>query len=1118
MFKKVMRRTLSLTIVCALMANVTLLGYADESVNNENVSQEVITEVEVLNDNAPIFTVRAANDTASTNEDEVVSIDVLANDESINKEITFFDLESTQNGSITILPDGNLQYEPAKNFYGEDTFKYTIDNVSKATVTVTVTPVNDPPSGGTYMSFTYENVPFPIMGYQALWLDVDNTIEELYISDMETPSNGTIVELAEGSYVYTPNVGFTGTEEISYRITDAGGERGKGLFSIEVRAASGIAPVAKDYNLEINEDAETIINVLSDIEADGNRNKVIVDYDRTTSSSGSVTLNSDNNFVYTPLENYYGSDSFTYTLNRGSVGTVNINILSVNDEPITKDCHFVAFEATPTVLSLNEFNVSDVDDELFLLVISSTSDPENGSITINNDGTITYTPDVGFTNSETFEYTVSDPSGATSTSKMIVRIIEPPYVNAVGNSDQAVTNEDTAVDIDVTFNDKEDSNGEKNINGYDEVSEYGGLIEENENGTLKYTPKENFNGTDTFNYNYDGSTNIEVEVTIEAVNDKPTTNDISSIMVMNIYGEGDLNDRDPQTLNSKVIRPTSLDIEDGVLTNYTIDTEPQNGSVETGQVIKYTPDKNFIGTDTFTYSVTDSNSEVATGTVSIIVYEYKANDDTAQTYMNTPVIIDVLENDPAAYDNRGFLEYMERSVKGGTIVRNDDDTLTYTPKDGYLGEDSFTYVSESEMEANVTINVSERPDTPPVAVNDETSVAEDGEVNINVIENDQDDGKGEFLIESFDSLSTKGGSITKNLDGTLKFLPKENTNGTDYFKYRLNEGSEALVTINISSDNDLPVANDIYLQVKVGQSVTHTLTSNDVSDIEDDFDDIELDSLGTPSLGNSVVVNENTFKYTTTSQSNASDTFTYTVFDTDGARVSATVHINITGETVSSTPVYTPPSPKEDDDYVVIEDEENPLGFVKIHSPYVSGYPEGDFRPYNSITRAELAVVMARMLELDLETEVKSVYSDMTSEHWASKYVEASTKIGLFSGYENGDFRPSENMTKAEFAVVFDKYWNYMGIDVDQEVLNITDVDAHWAKTSIEKVLSANVMETSEEGLFNPDAKITRIQVVRIINKILSRDPNEREEATFWDVSQGNVSYADVEAAIGGIE
>ncbi|MBN2795020.1 MAG: S8 family serine peptidase [Clostridia bacterium] len=197
---------------------------------------------------------------------------------------------------------------------------------------------------------------------------------------------------------------------------------------------------------------------------------------------------------------------------------------------------------------------------------------------------------------------------------------------------------------------------------------------------------------------------------------------------------------------------------------------------------------------------------------------------------------------------------------------------------------------------------------------------------------------------------------------------------------------------------------------------------------------------------------------------------------------------------------------------LLVGDEVTPLGDVTFNQPYMSGYPDGTFKPEGTITRAELAVVFSKILGLNVETTMGQKFGDVDASHWAYNYVNAVARAGIFSGYEDGTFRPDQEITRGELAATFSKFWSFQNIEVKADpVAQLTDSANHWAAAHIFRLFNAQVLDQSLTA-YAPDAPALRGQVVLMINKLIGRDALEVETSKFKDVNDMTLIGA-IEAA-----
>ncbi|PKV50844.1 hemolysin type calcium-binding protein [Aquimarina sp. MAR_2010_214] len=273
------------------------------------------------------------------------------------------------------------------------------------------------------------------------------------------------------------------------------------------------------------------------------------------------------------------------------------------------------FEHAVTVDVL--FNDSDIEDESFNSgSLSIDTNPANGVVAINNNGTITYTPNNSFSGSDSFIYTLTDSAGGTDTASVYIAVgAAPANVDPVAGDDTVTVGYETATTIAVLSNDTDDSTLDGSHITIDADPANGTLIV-NADGTITYTPDAAYDGVDSFDYTItdpSGSSDtatVSITVSPEPSNYAPFAENDTAVV-----------DRDSSV--DIAVLGNDTDTEDTTFTNsnLSIDTNPVNGSVSVNSngTIAYTPTTGYVGVDSFTYTLTDSGGETDTATVNVTV-------------------------------------------------------------------------------------------------------------------------------------------------------------------------------------------------------------------------------------------------------------------------------------------------------------------------------------------------------------------------------------------------------------------------------------------------------------------------------------------------------------------
>ena len=396
------------------LTNIEFLQFADGTYN-------VITGMFVPTggpNTAPV----ANNDAFAVNEDTplvIAAAGVLGNDTDAETDpLTATVVTGPTNGTLMLNPDGSFTYTPNANFNGVDSFTYQANdgtaNSNIATVNITVNAVNDAPVATNDAYNTNEDTALVIAPVGVLGNDTDVENDPLTATVVAGPTNGILVLNPDGSFTYTPNANFNGVDSFTYQANDGTAPSNIATVNITVNAVND-APVANNDIFNTNEDAPLNIaaaGVLgNDTDVDGDPLTAVL---VTGPANGSLTLNPDGSFLYTPNANFFGVDSFTYQVNDGTVNsapaTVTINVAPVNDAPVANNDGYTTNMNTALIVPagtgvLN--NDTDIDGDPLTVGLIVTG-PANGTLTLNPDGSFTYTPNMGFTGADSFSYRAND--------------------------------------------------------------------------------------------------------------------------------------------------------------------------------------------------------------------------------------------------------------------------------------------------------------------------------------------------------------------------------------------------------------------------------------------------------------------------------------------------------------------------------------------------------------------------------------------------------------------------------------------------------------------------------------------------------------------------------------
>ncbi|MCK4333110.1 MAG: tandem-95 repeat protein, partial [Thermoplasmatales archaeon] len=333
-------------------------------------------------------------------------------------------------------------YTPDAGYNGADSFTYTVDDddgatSNAATVSVTVTHVNDPPTANDDSAMVDEDS--TANQINVLNNDVDIDGDTLTIVSVTVPIHGNAS--INGTYIsYTPDPNYSGPDQFEYNISDGNGAFDTATVTITVSAVNDPA-VANDDNATVTEDStNNVLLVLNnDFDIDGDTISII---NVSTPMNGTATYTA--NFVYyTPDPDYDGLDQFNYTIsdtnNETDNATVYINVTGTNDPPNANADSFTVFEDS----SLNELDVlaNDNDPEGDVLTITSVTQPTNGVVTFTSNY-VYYTPDPDFVGNDAFTYSISDGNGGNDSAPVLIDVTEandPPNIPSDPNPQNGST-------------------------------------------------------------------------------------------------------------------------------------------------------------------------------------------------------------------------------------------------------------------------------------------------------------------------------------------------------------------------------------------------------------------------------------------------------------------------------------------------------------------------------------------------------------------------------------------------------------------------------------------------------------------------------------------------------
>ncbi len=911
---------------------------------------------------------------------------------------------TTQGGSITLAEDGTFTYTPPTGFNGTDSYTYTLTDgalTSVAQLVFTLDPVNDAPVAIDNAYQVTEDTPYSgnaIADDSGFGQDHDPDGDMVALAAVSTGTftttqGGTITMLADGSFTYTPPPNFVGVDTFDYTITD-GGLTSSATLSFTIAPVND-APVAIANLYSTPLDTVVTGNAITDdtgsgIDFDVDGDLLSLDGASTgtfaTAQGGTITLGSDGSFTYTPAFGFAGIDSFVVTIFDGALtasAPLTFLVDTLNNAPTAVDNAYVLDENTSASGNLVTDDTgagTDSDPEgspltLAQASVGSFATANGGTITLAADGSFVYVPLNGFAGADSYTYTLTD-------GELTATAVASFTVNPVNSAPVAILNAyTTSEDVAVSGNAISDDTG----GGADYDPEgtgleldaasigtfataNGGSITLAQDGTFTYTPAANWSGTDTFDYQItDGalSATSRLSFAVAPVNDAPVASD-------NQYAL----DEDNTLTGNLVTDDTGAGIDsdvDGPAANLTVhassigEHQTTQGGIITlaaDGAFTYTPDANFSGTDTYTYTVTDgqdTTNATATFTVNPVNDAPVGSDATlvlSEDGLHVFSVGDFGFSDPGDGDGLlsvtidtlpssgdGVLELGGVAVTAGqqiaaTAIANGD--LSFVPVGDVNGTGlgSFTFTvhddggtanggSDTDASANtIAFNITSVNDA-PVGVDDgPVDVDENTPVSGNVLSNDGDLEGDDLFVSGFvvagdasaympgDEAQIAGvGSFTLAANGDYVLSPAHGYAGPlPVITYTLSDGSltdTADLTFNdVANVNDAPVAIANLYPTGLDTPVSGNVVSDDTgggSDYDPDGDALSVASgfvgtFATTNGGSITLAADGSFTYTPASGFRGADSFAYQI--TDGF-LTASSTVNFMVDVTNEAPVAT---------------------------------------------------------------------------------------------------------------------------------------------------------------------------------------------------------------------
>ena len=211
---------------------------------------------------------------------------------------------------------------------------------------------------------------------------------------------------------------------------------------------------------------------------------------------------------------------------------------------------------------------------------------------------------------------------------------------------------------------------------------------------------------------------------------------------------------------------------------------------------------------------------------------------------------------------------------------------------------------------------------------------------------------------------------------------------------------------------------------------------------------------------------------------------------------------------------------------IALANPEDDLSLLKImqfsnryqlsDKPYVTGYPDGNVKPLGQVTRAEVAAMFTRLLQLTNDPSKAIRFADVPDTEWYASYMEIMAEKGIFKGYEDGTIHPNQPITRAELGIAIARLLGISRENFGGELFLLSsfqDTNQHWAAATIEELYRFKIVSGDGATGFRPDNSITREESMKMINRLFYRGPLNGTDPSFPDNNKGYWSFGEIEEA-----
>lgn len=761
---------------------------------------------------------------------------------------------SVNNGTTTV--SGNsVTFTPTTNFTGTGSFTYRANgpggpSTTSSAVNITVLPA--PPS------VTAAPGPFSTAFNTPINIDLSGRVTGTFTSIATTGVTNGTTTVAGNVVTFTPAVAFFGTGSFQFTATNAGGTSPpSAAMNITVLPPP---PVVAARSVLVTFQLPLPIDLSAQITGVSSSIAVV-----TPAVNGSTSV-TGNVVTYTPNALFTGADSFMYQAN-GPGGVSNSAQVSIN---VVAPAPPTATAPPPVTTAFNTQTAIDVSAQVggVFTNVAVVTVPTNGTIVSIVGNIITYRPNAGFVGADGFSFRAQGPGGTISTPPANVSITVLPAVPIV-TAPAIVT---TALNTPVAINLAAQISGVFSSIAISAAPTNGNATVAGT--TVTYTPNTGYTGADSFKYTATGTGGISLPSPPVNINILPAAPVVTARSVAVAFAT-----------------PVAIDLSaqiSGNVTSIAVVSPPSNGTIASviGKVVTYLPNGGFAGADSFTYRATGPGGSSGVATVTISVTSAPAPtviNGTAAVVFNTPKVIDLTTQISGLFSSIA----VATSPANGTIVSVVGNVVTYAPRSGYVGGDSFSFTATGPGGTSAPATLALTVAAPPAPTVSDSAVTVLFNTTSTINLSSQINGVTTAI--SIVSLPAHGSiSVAGNI---VSFTPVPGYFGDDSFTYTASGpgGTSAPASVAITVGIQAPTAGSFKMIVPLNTSTTMDLapfiTGSAVSGIV---------VITAPKHG-SAAVNGTKLTFTPLHNYFGVDSFSYAVFGNAGTSPSAVVTVAIVG-------------------------------------------------------------------------------------------------------------------------------------------------------------------------------------------------------------------------------